>query len=138
MSYEIVNPEALGEPRGWNHGMLGKPGARALFVAGQVASDASGAVPDGMDFVRQFGRALEKVAEVVTEAGGAVGDIGRMTIYVTDMDVYRASRSALGGTWRGVMGRHYPAMTLVEVSRLVDGNALVEIDAAAMIGGGEA
>lgn len=130
--WDAVNPEALGPPRGWTNGMLGPSGGRVLFVAGQDA-----AMPDGTvhtdDFIEQFRIALDKTLAVVTEAGGDASSIGRMTVFVTDLDAYRASRKALGGLWRERMGRHYPAMALVEVSRLVDPRGRIEIEATAVI-----
>ncbi len=134
MTYEIFNPGALGEPRGWNNGMLAPAGGRVLFVAGQTARDASGRVPD-VGFVEQFDQALANVLAVVREAGGAPDHIGRLTVYVTDMDAYRESLASLGPAWRERMGRHYPAMALVEVRSLVDPEALVEIEATAILPG---
>ena len=131
--YSIINPEELGAPRGWNNGMLARAGGRTLFVAGQTARDASGQVA-GADFVSQFDRALGNVLTVVREAGGEVGDIGRFTIYVTDIAQYRASLEPLGEVYRRRMGKHFPAMALVEVSSLVDERALVEIEATAVLG----
>ena len=131
--YSIINPEELGAPRGWNNGMLVRAGGRTLFVAGQTARDASGQVA-GADFVSQFDRALGNVLTVVREAGGEVGDIGRFTIYVTDIAQYRASLEPLGEVYRRRMGKHFPAMALVEVSSLVDERALVEIEATAVLG----
>jgi enamine deaminase RidA (YjgF/YER057c/UK114 family) len=131
--YSIINPEELGAPRGWSNGMLARAGGRTLFVAGQTARDASGQVA-GADFVSQFDRALGNVLTVVREAGGEVGDIGRFTIYVTDIAQYRASLEPLGEVYRRRMGKHFPAMALVEVSSLVDERALVEIEATAVLG----
>ena len=133
MTLEIINPESLGVPRGWNHGLLGPAGGRVLFVAGQTALDASGRVPN-TGFVDQFANALENVLTVVREAGGGPTDIARMTVYVTDIVAYRASRKPLGEAYRGVMGKHFPAMALVEAAALVDSNAKVEIEATAVIG----
>lgn len=130
---EPVNPEALGPPRGFSHGLLAPAGGRVLFVAGQVAADASGAVPSGLDFVRQFTRALERTLAVVREAGGGPEHVGRLTVYVTDMDAYRRSLEDLGAAYRAHMGRHYPAMALVEVRRLVERHASVEIEATAVV-----
>jgi 3-hydroxybutyrate dehydrogenase len=129
----IINPEELGAPRGWNNGMLAQAGGRMLFVAGQTAHDGSGQVP-AADFVSQFDRALGNVLAVVRKAGGEVGDIGRFTIYVTDMAQYRASLKRLGEVYRHRMGTHFPAMALVEVTSLVDPQALVEIEATAVLG----
>ncbi|MFQ5744759.1 MAG: RidA family protein [Acidobacteriota bacterium] len=130
MSFEIINPESLGAPKGWNHGMLAPAAGRLLFVAGQDARDASGKVePAG--FVEQFARALDSVLAVVREAGGEPQDIGRLTIYVADREAYLASLEPLGKAYRQLMGRHYPAMALVEVKALLAENALVEIEATA-------
>lgn len=131
MTYRIVNPEDLGQPRGWNNGMLAEPGGRILFVAGQTATDASGRVEG--DFVTQFRLALEKLVAVVREAGGEPADIGRLAIYVSNMETYLESLKPLGEAYRAVMGNHYPAMALVEVSRLVDPETMVEIEATAVV-----
>jgi enamine deaminase RidA (YjgF/YER057c/UK114 family) len=132
--FQIVNPEELGAPRGWNNGMLARGAGRTLFIAGQTARDGSGRVPDA-DFVSQFDRALGNVLAVLDQAGGQPGDIGRFTIYVTDMARYRDSLKHLGAAYRRRMGTHYPAMALVEVKSLVDPNAVVEIEATAVLGG---
>jgi enamine deaminase RidA (YjgF/YER057c/UK114 family) len=133
MTHSIVNPRELGAPRGWSHGVLGPPGGRLLFVAGQDATDEAGEVPSG--FVAQFARALEKSLAVVRDAGGEPEDVARITVFVTDLAAYRSSLRALGEAWRGLMGRHYPAMALVEVKGLVNPNAVVEIETTAVLGG---
>jgi enamine deaminase RidA (YjgF/YER057c/UK114 family) len=134
MPFEIVNPKSLAAPRGFNHGMLAPPGGRLLLVAGQAGwPPGSTGAPDG--FVAQFGRALDQTLAVVREAGGAPSDVGRLTVYVTDLAAYRASLKALGEAWRARFGAHYPAMALVEVHGLVDPGAVVEIEATAVIGG---
>ncbi len=132
MSYQIVNPADLGAPRGWNNGMLAPAGGRVLFVAGQAAAASDGRVPEA-SFVEQWDRALDRILQVVREAGGAPESIGRFTIYVTDMAAYRSSLKELGAVYRARMGRHYPAMALVAVAALVDPNAMVEIEATAVI-----
>jgi enamine deaminase RidA (YjgF/YER057c/UK114 family) len=132
MTFEHINPDALGEPKGWTNGMLGPEGGRVLFIAGQDAAEPEGEVATD-DFTVQFGLALEKTMAIVEEAGGRAEDIGRMTIFVTDLDVYRAERRRLGDVYRATMGKHFPAMALVEVKRLVDPRALVEIEATAVI-----
>jgi enamine deaminase RidA (YjgF/YER057c/UK114 family) len=134
MSFEIVNPGSLGQPKGWNHGLLAPPGGRLLFVAGQAGWEA-GLAGDPPGFVEQFGLALDKVLAVVGGAGGTAADVGRMTIYVTDLAAYHANRKPLGEAWRARMGRHYPAVALLEVKGLVDRGAVVEIEATAVIGG---
>ncbi len=132
MTLDIINPKSLGEPRGWNNGMLAPAGARLLFVAGQVAMDATGKIA-ASGFVQQFTRALENVLAVVHEAGGRSEDIARLTIYVTDLEAYMSSRKALGAAYRKLMARHYPAMSLVQVKGLVEEGALVEIEATAVL-----
>lgn len=132
MTYDLINPEELGVPRGWTHGMLAPAHGRLLFVAGMDAAEPEGQVTEE-DFVEQFSIALGKAVTVVREAGGGPEDIGRMTVYVTDMDTYLASRSELREAYRSHMGRHYPAMALVQVARLVDPAAKVEIEATAVI-----
>ena len=85
------------------------------------------------DFVTQFASALDNILEVLEAAGGEPADIGRMTVFVTDVQVYRDSLRELGEIWRPRMGRHYPAMALLGVTELVDPNAMVEIEATAII-----
>jgi NAD(P)-dependent dehydrogenase (short-subunit alcohol dehydrogenase family) len=131
--FAIINPEELGAPRGWSNGMLAQAGGRTLFIAGQTARDASGQVA-AADFVSQFDRALGNVLAVVRQAGGEPEDIGRLTIYVTDIAQYRAGLKPLGDVYRRRMGTHYPAMALVEVKSLVDQAAVVEIEATAVLG----
>src|SRR5438034_25132 len=126
MTFRIVNPDALGRPSGWNHGMLAPAGGQVLFVAGQTAPDRAG-------LVEQWAGALERVLEVVRAAGGGPEHVGRMTVYVTDRQSYLASLKPLGEVHRHLMGRHYPAMALVEVRALVDANAAVEIEATAVL-----
>jgi len=134
MSFRIINPKTLAEPRGWNHGLLAPGEGRLLFIAGQAGWEEEGeGEPPG--FVAQFARALDKVLAVVREAGGAPEDLARVTIYATDLEAYRAGRKALGEVWRARMGKHYPAVALVEVKGLVDRGALVEIEATAVLGG---
>ena len=128
----VINPEELGAPRGWSHGMLAQAAGRTLFIAGQTARDGSGRVP-AAGFVSQFDRALGNVLAVLSQAGGKPGDIGRFTIYVTDMAEYRASLKPLGEAYRRRMGTHFPAMALVEVKSLVDPQAVVEIEATAVL-----
>lgn len=128
---EVVNPPALGEPRGWNNGLIAPRGSRVLFVAGQTGIAAEG----DNGFVAQFGRALDRVLEVVRGAGAPPTALARLTVFVTDVATYRDQRKALGAVWRERMGRHYPAMALVEVTELVDLGAMVEIEATAILPG---
>jgi enamine deaminase RidA (YjgF/YER057c/UK114 family) len=113
--------------------MLAPAGARILFVAGQIGCDQDGRVVSG-DFVEQFAQALDHVLAVVRHAGGEPADIVRMTVYVTDRERYLNSARDLGRVWRERLGRHYPAMALVQIVALVEAAAMVEIEATAAIG----
>jgi NAD(P)-dependent dehydrogenase (short-subunit alcohol dehydrogenase family) len=136
MSAEVVNPESLGAPKGFSHGMLAPRKGRLLFVAGQPGwENDNPAKPPG--FPEQFARALDKVLTVVAAAEGKPSDVVRMTCYVTDLAAYRASLKALAEAWRARLGKHYPAMALVEVRGLVDRGAMVEIEATAVVTGRE-
>ena len=148
MTFEIVNPKALGSPRGWNNGMLAAEGGRVLFVAGQIgvggdgeADRDEGAERDAEVAVTgmagQFRAALANVMRVVEAAGGGVADVGRLTIYVTDMEAYRGSPAEIGAGYRAVLGKHFPAMALVAVTELVDPRAVVEVEATAVIAVGQ-
>jgi enamine deaminase RidA (YjgF/YER057c/UK114 family) len=128
----IINPGALGQPRGWSNGILAPANGRVLFVAGQTATDAEGRVVE-RGFVAQFDTALSRALAVLREAGGSPEHVGRMTVYVTDMEAYRATRRALGEVWTRHMGGWYPAMALVAVTALVDQDAAVEIEMTAVV-----
>jgi enamine deaminase RidA (YjgF/YER057c/UK114 family) len=132
MSHVKVNPESLGAPKGYSNGMLTPAGGRVLFVAGQVAWNEKQEVVS-TDFAKQFGQALENVVTVVRAAGGAPEHVARMTIFVTSKDEYVAASRAVGEEYRTRMGRHFPAMTLVEIKALLEEGAKVEIEATAVL-----
>ena len=132
MTYELINPEQLGAPSGWTNGMLAPAGGRILFVAGQDAAAPGGEVATD-DFVEQFRIALGKSLTVVHEAGGGPESVGRITLFVTDIDEYRESRTDLGLVYRSLMGKHFPAMALVQVRGLVDPRARIEMEVTAVI-----
>lgn len=139
---EIVNPGELGRPSGFSHGLVAPAGARLLFVAGQTAPEAGdresgSAEAAAARMAAQFEAALARALAVVRAAGGGPGDVARLTVYVTDMEAYRSARPQLGEVWRGSMGQHYPAMALIEVRSLVDPNAVVEIEATAVLPEGQ-
>lgn len=132
MTFVGINPEELGPPKGWTNGMLAPAGGRILFIAGQDAANPEGEVTTD-DFVEQFDIVLGKMMHVVTEAGGDATSVGRITLFVTDLDAYRSERKRIGEVYRAHMGRHFPAMALVEVSRLVDPRGKIEVEATAVI-----
>ncbi|HKY32894.1 MAG TPA: RidA family protein [Candidatus Polarisedimenticolia bacterium] len=129
--FRLLNPEGMPAPRGFTHAVVAPPGT-TVFVAGQIGCDAAGAIPSS-DLVEQFEAALRHVARAVAAAGGAPETIARLTIYVTDIVEYRARLKGLGQAYRRVMGRHYPAMALVEVKSLFVPNAKVEMEATAVL-----
>jgi enamine deaminase RidA (YjgF/YER057c/UK114 family) len=127
-----VDPPDLGPARGYANGILAPAGRRILFVAGQIGWDAQQRlVGDG--FVEQFAQALANVLLVVAEAGGSADDVARLTLYVVDREEYVAARAEIGRHYRQLMGRHYPAMSLVEVRSLLEPGARLEIEATAAI-----
>jgi enamine deaminase RidA (YjgF/YER057c/UK114 family) len=126
----IINPPELPAPRGYNNGVVAQ--GRMLCVAGQIGwTQAGQLVPGG--FVEQFARALENVLAVVRAAGGSPDTIVRLTIFVVDKSAYVAAQRDIGERYRALMGRHFPAMTLVEVKSLLEPGALVEIEGTAVI-----
>ena len=127
---EAVNPPALATPRGFSHGMRGA--GTVLFVAGQIGWDRDARLVS-TDFVGQFAQALDNVLAVVREAGGQPSSLGRLTIYVTDKGQYLARLRDVGAAYRERMGRHFPAMALVEVRSLLEDGALVEIEGTAVL-----
>jgi enamine deaminase RidA (YjgF/YER057c/UK114 family) len=127
-----VNPDALGRPRGYSNGMLAPAGGRLLCVAGQLGWDGDQRLV-GPGFLEQLAQALANVMAVVREAGGGPEHVARLTIYVTDRREYLADLPAVGEAYRRVMGRHYPAMALVEVQALLEPGAKVEIEATAVV-----
>jgi enamine deaminase RidA (YjgF/YER057c/UK114 family) len=131
MKMTIINPEALGAPRGYSNGVLFEGGS-LLFVAGQIGWDRESRIVSD-DFADQFAQALENVLSVVREAGGGPENIGRLLIFVTDKEEYTSQLRAVGVAYRQLMGKHFPAMTLVEVNSLLERLAKVEIEALAVI-----
>lgn len=132
MANTLINPESLGAPKGYANGVLTDPGARLLFVAGQVGwNERQEIVSD--DFVAQFDQALRNVITVVSAAGGGPTNIVRLVMYVTSRDEYASRVAEVGKSYRACMGRHFPAMVLVEVSSLLDQSAKVEIEAVAAL-----
>jgi len=133
MSFKLINPESLGSPHGYSNGVLSEGGGRLLFIAGQIAWDQNQQITTA-DFVEQFDRALANVIAVVTEAGGTASDIARLVIYVTNKIEYRDRTRDVGERYRKHMGKHFPAMALVEVKGLLDDSAKVEIEGIAILG----
>jgi len=132
MSMHVINPGELGAPKGYSNGLLAAPGSRVLFVAGQIGWDAQQKLVSE-SFSSQFRQALHNALVVVRAAGGTASDVGRLTIYVVDRHEYLAQIKEVGAAYRELMGKHYPAMALVEVKALLEPGAKVEIEATAAV-----
>ncbi|RMD88903.1 MAG: RidA family protein [Alphaproteobacteria bacterium] len=130
MTTRTVQPEGWPRPKGYANGVLAE--GRVLFVAGQIGWTSEGRF-ESHDFIGQAEQALANVRAVVEAAGGRPEHITRLTWYVTDKREYLARQAEVGAAYRRVMGRHFPAMTMVVVSGLVEDEALVEIEATAVL-----
>ncbi|MFF7642801.1 Rid family hydrolase [Streptomyces canus] len=131
MSAERINPPELSPPTGFSHAVVAT-GSRVVFLAGQTALDADGKVV-GETLPEQFERALTNLLTALRAAGGTPADLARVTVYATDIAAYRAHVRELGRVWRELAGRDYPAMAVVEVVRLWDDQAAVELDGFAVL-----
>ena len=127
-----INPPALGTPRGYSNGVLVPAGSSLLAIAGQIAWDGEQQIVSD-DFTAQFAQALGNVVTVVEAAGGGPQNLISLTIFVTDKAEYLEATRAVGDAYRQLMGRHFPAMALVEVAALLDPRAKVEIQALAAL-----
>jgi|SRR5215813_158107 len=132
MTFRLINPESLGAPRGYSNGVLTGPGGQLLFISGQVGWNKQQRIED-WEFVNQFDQALANVIAVVTEAGGRPDQIARLVIYVTSRSEYLEHTREIGERYRNRMGKHFPAMALVEVNGLLDPAAKVEIEGVAVL-----
>ena len=132
MSFKVINPEALGAPSGYANGLLADCGGKLLFIAGQIAWDKDQQIVSD-DFVEQFDKALANVITVLRAAGGEAENIARLVIYVTDKIEYRERTKEVGDRYRKHMGKHFPAMVMVQVAGLLDDRAKVEIEGMAVI-----
>jgi enamine deaminase RidA (YjgF/YER057c/UK114 family) len=132
MPFTLINPEPLGAPSGYSNGLLADANGKLLFISGQIAwNEKQEIVSD--DFVEQFDRALANVIAVVHAAQAQPEHIVRLIIYVTDKLAYRERTREVGESYRKHMGKHFPAMVLVQVAGLLDDRAQVEIEGMALI-----
>ena len=128
-THTVLQPAGWPTPKGYANGI--KARGEMVFVGGMVGWDAGGRFPDG--FVAQTRQALENIVAVLAEGGAGPEHVVRLTWYVLDMDEYLAARKELGRAYRDVMGMNFPAMALVEVRRLVEPAARLEIEATAVL-----
>ena len=126
---EILQPPGWPQPKGYANGIAAR--GRLVFTAGQVGWDSDGHFPDSLP--AQVEGALQNVVAVLAEAGARPEHLVRLTWFITDRQAYLDAQAEVGAAYRGVLGKHFPAMSLVEVSALVESKARVEIEATAVI-----
>ena len=126
---QTLQPPSWPRPRGYANGIVAH--GETIFLAGQIGWDASGRLADA--FANQVGQALANIVTLLAEAGAGPQHVVRLTWYVTDLNAYRENLAPIGEAYRAVMGRHYPAMSVIGVSQLVQADALVEIEATAVL-----
>ena len=127
-----VDPDSLPRPSGFSHAVVGT--GTTVHLAGQTALDRSGAVV-GDGVVEQFEQALSNLLTALAAAGGTPGDLASLTVYVVDMEDYRAHSRQVGQVWKRLVGTDYPAMAGIGVARLWDAEALVEVQGVAVLAG---
>ena len=130
---EVLQPKNWPVPKGYSNGMMAE--GRIVVTGGIVGWDEAGAFPEG--FVAQARQTLENICTILAEGGAEPQHVVRLTWYVVDMDDYVANLRELGRAYRDVFGTHYPAMALVQVVRLVEKKALLEIEATAVVPSGK-
>ena len=133
MEVSFVNPVTLTQPKGYTHGVKIAGASTLLFLGGQVAWDKDSRLVGENNIVAQFDKALENILVVVRESGGDATNIVKFNIYVTDKAAYLSSMREAGQVYRKHMGKHFPAMTLVEVKSLYEDGAMVEIEGLAVL-----
>jgi enamine deaminase RidA (YjgF/YER057c/UK114 family) len=132
MAFTLINPDSLGAPSGYSHGLVADAHGKLLFIAGQIAWDEKQKIVSA-DFVEQFDRALANVVTVLSAAGGTPEHVVRLVVYVTDKIEYRERTREVGERYRKHLGKHFPAMVLVQVAGLLDDAAKVEIEGMAVL-----
>ena len=133
METTIINPDQLAKPRGYNHGIKTTGASTMLFLGGQVAWDKESQLVGEGDIVLQFDKTLGNLLAVVFEAGGRAENIVKLNLFVTDKEGYLSAGKELAQIYRKHMGKHFPAMTLVEVKSLYEAGAMVEIEGLAVL-----
>jgi enamine deaminase RidA (YjgF/YER057c/UK114 family) len=128
--HAFLHPQGWKQPKGYANGIAAE--GRMIFLAGQVGWNAEQRF-ESRDFVAQARQALANIAALVREAGGTAEHITRLTWFVVDKEEYLSRLGELGAAYRGVMGTHFPVMTLVQVVALVEDEARVEIEATAVV-----
>lgn len=130
--WRSINPDGLARPIGYSYGVESQ-GTRRLTIAGQVSMDAEGHVVNRGDIVAQADLAFSNLKAVLDEAGAKPEHLVRMRIFVTDIPSYQARSKQIGAAYRNHFGRWFPAMTLVQVVRLFDDGAMIEVEGEAVL-----
>ena len=130
MTHTLITPDGWAPAKGYANGVMTKDGH--LFVGGQIGWNAD-QVFETHDFIGQMEQTLRNILDVVEAAGGTSESITRLTWFVIDKKEYAARQREVGAAYRKVLGKHFPAMTMVVVSALVEDEALIEIEATAVI-----
>ena len=127
---QVLQPGGWPRPKGYSNGMMAE--GRLVVTGGVVGWDTDGKFPEG--FVAQVRQTLQNIVAILTEGGATPENLVRLTWYVVDMEEYLGNLKAIGQIYREVMGSHYPTMALVQVVRLVERSARLEIEATAVVG----
>lgn len=131
MTHQSINPDGWAPAKGYANGILGADGT--LYIGGQIGWTADQKF-ETHDFIGQMEQALRNIVAVVEAAGGQVTDITRLTWFILDKSEYMARQSEIGAVYRAVLGRHFPAMSMLVVAGLIEDEALLEIEATAYLG----
>jgi enamine deaminase RidA (YjgF/YER057c/UK114 family) len=132
MPFELVNPKGLERPVGYAQ-VAKVSGGNIVYVAGQAPFDENGKVVGKGDFVMQFAQVIRNLKTAVEGVGGRPDQYAVLTIYITDLSAYLNNRKSLGRAYREVFGKHFPAITLVQVASLYNTDCMVEIAGIAVI-----
>jgi len=125
----VLQPSSWTRPRGYANGIVAA--GETIFLAGQIGWDTEGRLAD--DMAGQVDQALTNIVTLLAEAGAVPRHLVRLTWYVTDLRAYRENQTAIGAAYRRVIGRHFPTMSVIGISQLVEPAAMVEIEATAVM-----
>ncbi len=131
MGNELINPAEHARPRGYSYAVSAR-GGRVIHFAGHTATDAQGEIVGAGDLPTQFEQALDNLRITAQAAGVGMDDFVKLTLFITELSAYQSNLEPIGAAYRSVFGKHFPAMTLVEVSRLWDAEAMIEIEGTAV------
>jgi enamine deaminase RidA (YjgF/YER057c/UK114 family) len=129
----LINPAGLERPVGYAH-VAKISGGTIVHVAGQAPFDETGAVVGAGDFIAQFAQVMKNLKTAIAAVGGRPDQYAVLTIYVTDVRAYHNHTKELGGVYREIFGKYFPAITLVEVNGLYNPDCLIEVSGMAVIG----